>query len=366
MNLFDFLPLNIKKPIFYQLSHEDIEVRRKIITIYLFSSIGFLFLFGFGISSLINSNMLIASIILTASAIILINFLILIKTSNYSRASTGASLTIFSFSLFLTITGGVENTGPLWTYSTMPLILFMEGHIKGLIILLIYLVATVLFMYIPSELHAYEFYSNTFKTRFIASYTALLMVSWVYEYTAHQTYKRWRTLSSQFAEQARTDVLTGISNRRDIVEKLEYENLRAARRDEQYTILLIDIDHFKSINDKYGHDAGDITLIEVANAIKNTLFERDLIGRWGGEEFLVILPDTNNENALMAAEKIRTSVNETLINYGDEQILVSISIGLTTSDASYSTANLIKNADNCLYQAKSSGRNCVVSTVISN
>ncbi|HEY9050590.1 MAG TPA: GGDEF domain-containing protein [Gammaproteobacteria bacterium] len=366
MLLLNLLPLKIQKLVIYQLSQEDIDIRRKIILIYLFSSIGFIFLLGFGIASLVNHNYLIGTTILIASIFSLINFLLFIKTSKLPRASHGVSIIIILVSLFLIINGGVENTGPLWTYSTIPLILFLQGHIKGLIILLIYLCCSILFMFIPSELHSYENYSNAFKIRFIASYAAFLMLSWVYEYTAHQTYQRWRKLTSLFAEQARTDVLTGISNRRDIMEKLEYENMRAERRQEQYTILLIDIDHFKSINDNYGHDAGDAILYEVANTIKNTLFQRDLIGRWGGEEFLVILPDTNNENAAAAAEKIRVSVQESLIKYGNEYINVSISIGLATSDTNYNPTDYIKAADNCLYQAKSSGRNCVVSHVLAN
>ncbi len=366
MTLSNKLLTSIKKPVFSQLGHEDIEIRRKIILVYLFSTIGFIFLFGFGLSSLLNGNMPIAVFVLASAIVSLINFLVLISTSNYTRASHGVSLIIISLSLFLIVTGGVENTGPLWTYTTIPLILFLQGHKKGLMILLIYLITATLFMFVPSDLHAHDHYSDAFKLRFIASYSALLMMSWVYEYTAHQTYLRWRSVSNLFAEQARTDVLTGISNRRDILEKLEYENLRAERRQEKYTIMLIDVDHFKAINDKYGHDAGDMVLIKIVNIIEDNLFERDLIGRWGGEEFLIVLPDTNLENAESAAEKIRKSINQAVIKYGKNQIAVSISIGLATSDSAYRHNTYMKAADLCLYEAKARGRNCVVSNSIPN
>ncbi|MBI3188827.1 MAG: GGDEF domain-containing protein [Gammaproteobacteria bacterium] len=360
------LPHNIYRRIIYQLSLEDIEIRRKIILIYLFSSIGFGFLFVFGISALLNDRNTIATATLTASAVTLINFILLLATSNHARASYGVSLIIISVSLFLVINGGVSNTGLLWTYSAIPLVLFLHGHTRGTALLVLFLLASALIMYIPNDMYAHANYPTALKIRYIASYIALLLMTLVYEYIAHQTYERWRKLSDLFAAQARTDVLTGISNRRDIVEKINYENVRAKRRGEQYSILLIDIDHFKKINDQYGHDAGDVTLITVANTISNALFQRDLIGRWGGEEFLVILPDTNPDNAAQAADKIRTIVSETVIEYADQQITATISIGLATSDENYTPDIYIKVADNCLYNAKARGRNRVSSIFLAD
>lgn len=361
MTPINLLPHNIYRRVIYQLNLKDNEIRRKIILIYLFSSIGFGFLLIFGISALLNDRILIAAVLLTASTVTLVNFILLIAGSDIEKSSYGVSLIIICVSLFLIMNGGVENTGLLWTYSAIPLILFLHGHLRGLIIMIFFLIIASLIMYWPSDIYAHTSYPASLKIRYLASYIALLLMSWVYEYTAHQTYVRWRNLSDLFAEQARTDVLTGISNRRDIMEKINYENLRAKRRQEQYTLLLIDIDHFKQINDRYGHDAGDQTLILVANTIKNTAFQRDLVGRWGGEEFMVILPDTNTENAMQAAEKIRISVNETLIEYAGEIIPVTISIGLASSDETYTPDTYIKVADNCLYNAKARGRNCVAS-----
>jgi diguanylate cyclase (GGDEF)-like protein len=361
MTAINFLPHNIYRRVIYQLSIDDNEVRRKIILVYVFSTIGFGFLTVFGIFALLNGRSLIAFITLSSAVFALANFALLLITSNHVRASYGVSLIIIAVALFLVIHGGVENTGLMWTYSAIPMILFLHGHKRGLILLLGCLITYTLCMYIPSDLHAYTQYSTAIKSRFIASYIALLMLLWIYEYTAHQTYARWRKLSDLFAEQARTDVLTGISNRRDIMEKINYENIRAQRRQEQYSLLLIDIDHFKKINDEHGHDAGDKTLILIANTIKNAVFQRDLVGRWGGEEFMVILPDTNTVNATLAAEKIRSSVSETRIEYNNKHIPVSISIGLATSDQHYNPDLYIKVADNCLYNAKARGRNCVAS-----
>ena len=355
------MPYNLYWRMVYQLNLEDNEMRRRVILVYLFSTIGCGFLLIFGCSALINNRLLIATVTLTAATITLINFILFFVTSNYARASHGVSLIIAAVSLFLVLNGGVENTGLLWTYTAIPLTLFLHGHKRGLIILLVFLAIAVLIMYLPADLFIHNQFPDALKTRYIASYLALLLMSWVYEYTSNQTYKRWKKLSALFSEQACTDVLTGISNRRDIMEKIIYENLRAKRRQEQYTLLLIDIDYFKKINYEHGHDIGDKTLIAVVDAINNSLFQRDLFGRWGGEEFLVILPDTNNENAVQAAEKIRASVSEIVIEQDNKKISVTISIGLATSDASYTPDYYIKIADSCLYNAKAKGRNRVAS-----
>ena len=140
--------------------------------------------------------------------------------------------------------------------------------------------------------------------------------------------------------------------------------MRSKRRDERYSVLLMDVDRFKEINDTYGHDTGDLVLIEISRAIKRSLFERDLLGRWGGEEFIVVLPDTDILEGLHAAEKIRQSIEDLEIFIEKHQIKATISIGLSTSDHEYLYYEYIKLADRRLYQAKAEGRNCVVGNMV--
>lgn len=162
--------------------------------------------------------------------------------------------------------------------------------------------------------------------------------------------------------QANHDILTGLLNRRAIHDKLEQELSRSKRMEKIIGIIIIDIDHFKTVNDTYGHQIGDTVLIEVSNKIKQALRPYDEVGRYGGEEFLVILPETDFDNALMVAERIRSAIYTNRINMENKVIKLSASFGVSVICEQYENETLdefIKTADKALYQAKDNGRNRV-------
>lgn len=153
-----------------------------------------------------------------------------------------------------------------------------------------------------------------------------------------------------------TDKLTGLFNRTVIDSLLQIEMDRSNRNNKPLSILVFDIDHFKKINDKYGHDKGDYVLKTVADIVKITLRKSDYIIRWGGEEFLVILPETNLENAINVAEKIRFNIE----NYNFKNIgKVTVSLGATEIKKGENFDHAFKRADEALYMAKNKGRNRV-------
>ncbi len=126
---------------------------------------------------------------------------------------------------------------------------------------------------------------------------------------------------------------------------------------------MIDIDEFKKVNDSYGHEAGDLVLQQVAAVVKSSLRETDLLGRMGGEEFAVILPDTALEDAVVLAERARQSIANTYFEIAGQVLSkpITISIGVATlTDEILGITDLLRNADAALYRAKHSGRNCVV------
>ncbi|WP_285420101.1 diguanylate cyclase [Pseudomonas sp. efr-133-TYG-5] len=159
---------------------------------------------------------------------------------------------------------------------------------------------------------------------------------------------------------SRTDSLTGLLNHGAWKDQLELEFQRCKRLKQGVAIALIDIDHFKAINDTYGHVAGDIVLRQLSKMLKQNLRVADVAGRYGGDEFCVILPDLALFNAAQAMEALR----ERFSHLGYEQnpgLTVSLSIGLATLDASHSDATLwLNDADLALYEAKSTGRNRVI------
>lgn len=170
--------------------------------------------------------------------------------------------------------------------------------------------------------------------------------------------------SDLFEKQSLTDGLTQINNRLSAQKRLTEEWARALRTRDPLSLLLIDIDHFKVINDKYGHPFGDKCLIEVAGALRNALRrETDFVARFGGEEFLVILPDTPKEESLVVAERVRKSVMGTEVASLEGPVSITCSVGCVTvvpeGDLEGSSI-AVSHVDEALYKAKSAGRNRVV------
>ena len=173
---------------------------------------------------------------------------------------------------------------------------------------------------------------------------------------------RWNREARQRAEMelsvlASTDHLTGIANRREFRERLSAEFNRADRYHESLSLVMLDIDHFKQVNDQFGHDAGDNILVELTELIKSQIREIDLFARWGGEEFLIMLPETDRETAKTMVERIRHQIEA---HEFTEPSHVTVSFGLVTLRSSDDPDTFVSRADKALYKAKAAGRNCVV------
>jgi diguanylate cyclase (GGDEF)-like protein len=158
-----------------------------------------------------------------------------------------------------------------------------------------------------------------------------------------------------------TDGLTGLLNRKHILELLDREISRSRRYGHPVSVLMLDIDHFKNVNDTYGHQTGDAVMRRLADCLCEAVRENDLVGRYGGEEFLILLPDSNARNGAQTAQRIRKMVQDLEIETSRENVSVSVSIGVSSYPQYGRDANaVISAADAALYQAKSSGRNQVV------
>lgn len=179
---------------------------------------------------------------------------------------------------------------------------------------------------------------------------------------AQKTLELERTLKEKAEIQARTDYLTGLHNRRHFIEQAEHELARARRYHRPLSLLMIDIDRFKTINDTWGHSTGDAVLRKVSLLIRNALREVDIMGRMGGEEFAAVLVEVDVEQAMQVAQRLCTTVAETTIVLQEgESLQVTISLGLTgLKGRDITFDSLLKEADLALYRAKQSGRNRVV------
>jgi two-component system, cell cycle response regulator len=157
---------------------------------------------------------------------------------------------------------------------------------------------------------------------------------------------------------ANNDGLTGLSNRRRASERLEIEVTRSRRYRNAMAVALCDVDHFKQVNDRFGHNMGDEVLVQVASALQTSLRNVDLVGRWGGEEFLVILPETDATGARTVGERLRKAI-ESLPPFVDGPEKVTCSVGMAIFDGDANTASFVDRADQALYRAKRGGRNRV-------
>lgn len=158
---------------------------------------------------------------------------------------------------------------------------------------------------------------------------------------------------------ARHDALTGLSNRRDMVERLNREVHAAARHGYTFSVILCDIDRFKQVNDTFGHKAGDTILKGVSRTVVDTLRSEDVCGRWGGEEFLILLPHTTESDALQVAEKIRAAVEHLKTVFDGSTICCTLSAGVAGYHHGDDVDVVIRAADIRMYEAKQHGRNQV-------
>ncbi|MEW5725792.1 MAG: diguanylate cyclase [Thermodesulfobacteriota bacterium] len=166
--------------------------------------------------------------------------------------------------------------------------------------------------------------------------------------------------NKRLAKLAVTDELTGLYNRRHFYNNLEAEFSRAARYNNPLSLLMIDLDHFKSVNDRFGHHCGDLALQTVAGFLTRNTRHSDLVARFGGEEFTVLLPETDGPTAWRVAENLRRKIEETQNQCQSEVFKITVSVGVASfSEATESAERLLQAADEALYRAKRAGRNRV-------
>jgi len=340
-------------------THEnDIDAQRLVLVINLYCIVGTLYLLPFSIQSFITNQFELTTTLALCTFFAISNSLYLHHTGNYKRA--GDIVVVMTIILFLHLisTGGIDNTGPLWSYILPPLVLFIYGLSKGSLALSGFILASMFLMFIPENGVLSANYSHNFKVRYFSTFLGVCLISSICEYSRYHSNNLLQKLQKSIQLEAHTDVLTGLYNRRYMHQKIDKLIHKTQLTTKVYSILLCDLDHFKSINDNYGHPCGDQVLIETASRMKSCLRSNDIAARWGGEEFMIILPETDEEAAYLVAEKLRTQLCEQDICCSKDSLSVSMSIGMLQIDAGYNLEDILNNVDDALYAAKRNGRNC--------
>ncbi len=205
-----------------------------------------------------------------------------------------------------------------------------------------------------------EVMNNLFYMNNLYFYVVLVFLSLYYALADNRAHNELQLSYQKINKLARTDTLTGLSNRRDTLERIELEALRCERKKCEMAIILADIDNFKEFNDQYGHDCGDFVLVAVADSIENMLRRDDHVGRWGGEEFIIILPETSAEKAAQVVEMIRQNLGANHFNYKGNEHHVTMTFGVSMCNHNKDIDKTIKDADAAMLQGKKSGKNKVI------
>ena len=247
-----------------------------------------------------------------------------------------------------------------YLFPAIPFTLF-NNKLEGNAIILISIALCMLFLLLcvythdqlPIEALSAELIKIINIVNIVISFTALCIVSYYFRLASLSLEQELETL-------AHTDPLTGLYNRRRMADFLAQQGSKAELELTDLAIVFVDIDHFKKINDNYGHDIGDKILRSVAGYIKQHLRKGDTLARWGGEEFLILLPNTDLNGAQVLAEKMRKAVAEHGILIGDREYSVTLTFGICQHQIEHPIESSIKFADIALYRGKLAGRNCVM------
>jgi len=275
----------------------------------------------------------------------------------YFRRTANLKVTSWSVVLILTgilmmfihITSGMAYS-IIWVTVLPPISFFLLGRQSGAWVCALVFCYVVAFFYFQTQSAP----ASTHGIASVMNIAEVLLAHWFlfrfYERSRSDAYAELERLSE-------TDKLTGLYNRRQLDMLLTKEFNMYQRSQHPLTLVLCDIDHFKRINDKFGHLTGDIILQEIAETLRLNMRSTDMCGRWGGEEFLFICPDTTSEGAIAIVNKLRDALTQKLFA---KDIKVTLSFGIATSASDTDAEQQLRRADDALYEAKRRGRNCFV------
>ena len=336
------------------------EENQQIFFTHLFGFIGYSVTFLMCVSAFIRQDWLLGTVLLIASLVFFSTHLTLRSkriTKPFELSANLITSSLMLLMVYLVYTGGVNGTGPLWIYIVPPIALYFGGVRKGIRNIGLFVLIISILMFYPNDEWLVTSYTFEFKSRLIYSFLTVSCLFWFYEYARENSRHRLQEMSEKFEMQAMRDPLSGLLNRRGMQEELQKEFDRSQRYNNYLTVMMCDIDYFKTVNDKYGHDKGDEVIKSLAHIFKSELRKQDSLARWGGEEYLFLLPETNDNQAMQLAQKLRCKIEETQYKQDDKTFNVTVSIGLHQIASNDTINQAITKADTNLYKAKEQSRN---------
>lgn len=314
-------------------------------------------LFFAGRAASAADNPFTAALLVTFSALLALNSLVYLGTGLQSLHRRGFIGLITALFTFLVIQAVEDGSAIIWLFAYPPVIFYISQARVGVIACAGGL-AALAFLFSPAgDLIFQPPYSTSFRISMIIVLGFEMVTCYILDQSRRRSKLRLLKLATEFEFAAKHDALTGLANRREGLEQLDIEYQRYLRSQRPFSVMLMDIDLFKSINDRYGHHAGDELIRMVAGILRDQCRKVDTVARWGGEEYLVLLPETGPEEALKTAQRIRAAIEAGSVEVDRQLLGATISVGTATIAGSESIDHLLQRADEALYAAKSAGRN---------
>jgi diguanylate cyclase (GGDEF)-like protein len=288
------------------------------------------------------------------------------KNHNRALFMFGSGVSIV-YAIFATLQFG-WNSGFFFLILSVFPIAFLNVHFKktvaivtGLIVGGLEIGLYLLCLFVPGIPHLdNQMLQCTYGTNLVFAVIGLSVIGYYFEKRAGEIEATLVVANKRLTNLAATDPVTNLANRRTMLSRIDQEKAKLEQTGEAFTLIMIDIDNFKDINDEYGHDAGDFVLVNLAAIINFIVRKQDQVARWGGDEFLVFLPETRSEGGRVVAEKIRARILTTPFIYHEIDIPVTVTLGVSACDTNIGIGNCIRKADLALYTGKQAGKNRVI------
>lgn len=293
------------------------------------------------------------------SCVLFAGFVLAFRYLNFYERETRWKLAIEIWVMIVFITFILWHTGKIESslLNLYLLVIITSGLTMGkLTTFLILVLITSVYIYLGYPVFAETTFSLQNFGRLMTIFTPYLLIAYLTTMlSADLQYAR-----KMFKHLSETDDMTGLNNIRAFNSILELEIKKSTRYQRTFSLLMIDADNLKDINDRFGHEAGDRLIKAMANTIQGCMRESDILARYGGDEFIALLPETDVQHATEAGERIRKAVENTAFDMDGQQIKSTVSIGIASYPQQASnTIELLRKADRALYASKHAGRNCV-------
>lgn len=332
------------------------SLRRRYILLFV-SYITSLIMLLLGLKALASADHLLQIILFGCSACFLLNAAWFHRQGDLTLACSIETVLVSTFVLGLVYQGGFQNTALYWVFPFPAIIFGLLGSKAGSRINLLLFIVLALMLYLPDLIRAQ--YRAAEISRFLASMATVIAVGWINEHFRERSHDAMALLQRSKETQANTDALTKLANRRFVDEVLPEHFALQPEHFFPLAVIIADLDHFKHINDSFGHDQGDLVLQQIAALFRQKMRNEDIACRYGGEEFLLLLPKTSLVDASRVADKIRAGIAQRrlLPQHADLVITCSFGVAQALDDIGFNAA--VKQADQRLYLSKSNGRNQV-------